>query len=263
MTVNPSANQPRAANGEYARAPHAETSTTLGRPFAGHTPQAVDELLAGLWQQRARSARSMATKVQTARLYLGQRRSGGKFDGWATSPEDTLEALASGLASGTLEPHNVTVARRLLDEAEVLTAAADKLAGEIAELNDEFDARPWSRFFLVTSSAGGHVHSSRWCHTCKSSTEFGWLPQLSGKDEPEAVADQGAILCTACYPSAPVEWTRGKVDVDACPGSGQQPADKPYRAGRAWYGPCAVCGKDLQVGAAGLVRKHKDPRVAA
>lgn len=263
MTVNPSANQPRATNGEYARALHAETSTTLGRLFAGHTPQAVDELLATLWQQRAKSARSMASKIQTARLYLGQRRSGGRYDGWATSPDDALEALANGVAGGTLEPCNMTVARRLLDEVEVLTAATDKLAGEINELDDEFDARPWSRFFLVTSSAGGHVHSSRWCHTCKPSTEFGWLPQLSGKDEPEAVADQGAILCTACYPSAPVEWTRGKVDVDVCPGSGQQPAGKPYRAGRAWYGPCATCGKDLQVGAAGVVRKHKNPKAGS
>jgi len=256
MTVNLSANQPRATNGEYARAPHAETSTTLRRPFAGHTPQAVDELLAGLWQQRAKSARSMASKVQTARLYLGQRRSGGKFDGWATSPEDTLEALASNLASGTLEPYNVTVARRLLDEVEVLTAATEKVVGEIAELDDEFDARPWSRFFLVTSSAGGHVHSSRSCHTCKSSTEFGWLPQLSGKDEPEAVADQGAILCTACYPSAPVEWTRGKVETDRCPGSGQGQLGDIRRLGRTTYGACPVCGSMQPVGYTGI-RKHK------
>jgi hypothetical protein len=263
VNVNPSANQARATNGEYAQAARAETSTTLGRPFAGYTPQAVDELLAGLWQRRAKLDRSMTSKVHTARLYLGQRRSGGKFDGWATSPEDTLEALASSLASGTLEPYNVAVARRLLDEIDVLTATTDELAGEINELDDEFDARPWSRFFLVTSSAGGHVHSSRSCRTCKSSTEFGWLPQLSGKDEPEAVADQGAILCTACYPSAPVEWTRGKVDLDVCPGTGQRPAGEPYRAGRSWYGSCATCGKDLQVGAAGGVRKHKDPRAGS
>src|SRR6185369_10664798 len=58
-------------------------------------------------------------------------------------------------------------------------------------------------------SAGGHIHSSMRCSTCRFDTEFGWLPTLSGLTEAEAVAAHGAILCTVCYPTAPVEWTGG------------------------------------------------------
>ena len=98
------------------------------------------------------------------------------------------------------------------------------------------------------------------CHTCRPRTTFGWLPSLSGKDEATAVADQGAILCTACYPSAPIEWTRGKPETeDTCPGSNQTSATEPRYMGRSRYGTCGVCGEMLPVGYSG-VRKHKIPK---
>ena len=40
-------------------------------------------------------------------------------------------------------------------------------------------------------------------------TSFSWLPTLSGLSEADAVEAHGAILCTVCFPSAPVEWTGG------------------------------------------------------
>jgi hypothetical protein len=67
----------------------------------------------------------------------------------------------------------------------------------------------WSRFFLVTSSSG-HIHSSTHCSTCRLTTRYGWLPELSGKDEATAVGELGPTLCSVCFPSAPVEWTAGK-----------------------------------------------------
>ena len=66
----------------------------------------------------------------------------------------------------------------------------------------------WSRFFIVRNH-GGHIHSSLACSTCRPTTEFGWTPELSGLDEAHAVAAYGAILCTVCFPSAPVEFTSG------------------------------------------------------
>ncbi|HUX70755.1 MAG TPA: hypothetical protein VMV41_09620, partial [Cellulomonadaceae bacterium] len=141
-------------------------------------------------------------------------------------------------------------------KAETLRNDLDDLGARMNDLDDEHAVRRWSRFFLVTSSAGGHIHSTRGCHTCRPTTTFGWLPQLSGKTEPDAVADQGAILCTDCYPSAPVEWTRGKVEVDTCPGSGQQPAGETRRYARAVHGDCPVCGEEFPVGYGGI-RKHK------
>lgn len=86
-----------------------------------------------------------------------------------------------------------------------------RLTSEIAVLDEIWAANGrWSRFFIVSD---GHIHSSMNCSTCNNGaapTEFGWLPQLSGLTEAEAVAAHGAILCTICYPTAPVEWTGGE-----------------------------------------------------
>jgi len=72
----------------------------------------------------------------------------------------------------------------------------------------------WSRFFLVTNS-GGHIHRDQSCTTCFPTTQYGWLYELSGLTEAEAVEEYGEILCSICYPSAPVEWTNGVNKKDA------------------------------------------------
>jgi len=95
----------------------------------------------------------------------------------------------------------------------VMNAYREALA-KIAELEPQIAALEarytgWSRFFLVTSSAG-HIHSSMHCHTCRPTTRYGWLPELSGKDADTAVAELGPTLCTVCYPDAPTEHTTGK-----------------------------------------------------
>jgi hypothetical protein len=68
----------------------------------------------------------------------------------------------------------------------------------------------WSRFFLVVSSAG-HVHSSMSCSTCRPTTRYGWLPELSGASEQQAVSKLGPALCTVCFASAPVDSTNAKI----------------------------------------------------
>lgn len=90
-----------------------------------------------------------------------------------------------------------------LDEADARVQAARAVAEEL-----ERHYTGWSRFFVVTSSAG-HVHASRNCRTTRSSTTFGWLPQLSGKSEAEAVQELGERLCSVCFPSAPIAWQGG------------------------------------------------------
>lgn len=66
----------------------------------------------------------------------------------------------------------------------------------------------WSRFYLVTNT-NGHIHSSVSCSTCFHDTNFAWLTDLSGLTETDAVQAEGEVLCTICYPSAPVSWTNG------------------------------------------------------
>lgn len=113
----------------------------------------------------------------------------------------------------------------------------------------------WPRFFLVTSS-NGHVHSSLWCSTTYPTTQWAWLPELSGLSEAEAVADQGSILCSICFPSAPVEWTSGLSKADAakqanrCPGGGRSvDTALPHRVGyySGNWGTCPECAARITI----------------
>lgn len=83
----------------------------------------------------------------------------------------------------------------------------DEKEAAYEEANSRYEG--WNRFYGVV---GGHIHSSMTCHSCNKGerpTEFVWLPQLSGSSSDEAVAEQGATLCTHCFPDAPVEQTTG------------------------------------------------------
>ena len=101
-----------------------------------------------------------------------------------------------------------------LDQLARSLASREEYAAALARLIEARDALEatytgWSRFFLVTSSAG-HVHSSMSCSTCRPTTTYGWLPELSDTSEADAVGELGPTLCSVCFPSAPTEWTAGK-----------------------------------------------------
>jgi hypothetical protein len=108
---------------------------------------------------------------------------------------------------GPIAPYDHNSARGVLEKRAELKADLARLDAKSDALNAKYTG--WSRFFLVTSSAG-HVHSSMNCSTTYPTTRFGWLPNLSGKGEEEAVKELGPTLCTVCFPSAPTEWTEGK-----------------------------------------------------
>lgn len=137
----------------------------------------------------------------------------------------------------------------------------------LAELRDaqrlyEIECRNyegWSRFFFVP---GGHIHSSMNCSSCNNgiyATQFGWLPELSGLSEIDAVESQGAILCTICFPSAPVEWTNQyELDeiaklADRCEGSGKYVESNRGRR----YAKCPVCNSTEVRTSTGKIRAHK------
>lgn len=113
----------------------------------------------------------------------------------------TIERI--GVNPMPYEVAQLEAAKTRLAEAQ---AAFAELAAALAEHESAYTG--WSRFFLVTSSQG-HIHSSLQCTTCYPTTTYGWLPTLSGLTEADAVEEQGMILCSVCFPSAPVEWTEG------------------------------------------------------
>lgn len=109
--------------------------------------------------------------------------------------------------------------QRQVAKYEAKIAAIDveirEISKEAVPFNAEYQRRPWTRAWIVTSSEG-HVHNTMDCSTCNKvyrkqdgtysdPTEFGWLPQVSGLDEAEIVSLAGEAACTVCYPSAPVE----------------------------------------------------------
>ena len=113
---------------------------------------------------------------------------------------------------------------------------------------DDANYKGWQRFFLVP---GGHIHASTGCHSLRITTLITWLPELSGETEAEAVAEHGALLCTKCFPSAPVEWTIGNTDPSKCNGT----PDRETRRGR--YAACRECGYVGALTTHGNLRKHK------
>jgi hypothetical protein len=109
---------------------------------------------------------------------------------------------------GPIAPYDLSNAQQALVKRVELEAERQSILAAIAELESRWTG--WSRFFLVTSSSG-HVHRSMACSTCRPTTTFGWLPELSGQTEAQAVAELGPALCSVCFPSAPVEHQGGKL----------------------------------------------------
>lgn len=103
----------------------------------------------------------------------------------------------------------------------------EAVMGELDQLNAQYTG--WERYFLVTN-AGGHVHSSTRCSTCRWTTEFMWLTELSGKSNEELVEMAGERACTVCFPEAPVDVTKRpsylKYDVEAREAKAVRDAEK-------------------------------------
>ena len=236
-------------------------------------PVQIDTELADASEAHAKLAARLAGVLQSihrivgdepGHVYRGRRR--------VQLPYALTDAQALEVArrDGAVKSYDQYSLDRQLAAHDELVVAVQVQAARIAKCNAAFrDAGGWSRFFLVQ---GGHIHSSMSCSTCnngESLTQFGWLPALSGLTEAEAVAEHGAILCTVCFPSAPVEWTNGReLEAEAkkaaqCAGSGtydwEQAArdrgEKP-RYGRR-YQTCPHCEQTISITSTGKLRAHK------
>lgn len=130
---------------------------------------------------------------------------------WATKEEITVaEATLRALRATTLRAP-ADMDRYITEQQAKLNTLYDELAlreAAIAELEQVWEQYRWARFFLVLNT-NGHIHKTMRCQTCYDNTRFTWLPELAALTEAEAVAQEGEILCTVCFPTAPVEWTMG------------------------------------------------------
>ena len=123
-------------------------------------------------------------------------------------------------------------------------------AGRVAQenvyrLNQKYTG--WRRFYLVP---GGHIHDQYNCSTCHKMgriTEMMWLYDISGLSLETAVKQYGTIICTICYPEAPVAWSsmsHGEAEkiAERCEGSGKYLPDAEinYRK-TSNYATCPDC----------------------
>lgn len=129
---------------------------------------------------------------------------------YSTTPAEAWAAIEEEIANGN-DARVMMWGKTYSEMVAARQSAQDDLDATYARIF-ELDRlyTGWSRFFLVTSSTG-HVHSSTECHTCRDTTTYGWLPELSGESEADAVTKLGAVLCSVCFASAPVEHQGGKI----------------------------------------------------
>lgn len=170
-------------------------------------PQEHDEKIAAAYFAHTKAIQEREVAKNELREQAGQRinynsrRSEWVIDGHEASIREAYERCEENA-----EVHN--------DYERVLIAVeeARKVVQQTYVTIQQFEAQytGWSRFFLVTSSPG-HIHSSMHCSTCRPTTQYGWLPELSGRDEEAAVKECGPTLCSVCFPDAPVDWQDKKV----------------------------------------------------
>ena len=93
---------------------------------------------------------------------------------------------------------------------DYISAKVELIVAQQAIVDHEASYTGWSRFFLVTSSAG-HVHSSTSCSSCYMTTTFALLTELSAQSCEDAIAEVGETLCTVCFPDAPIAGKPKKI----------------------------------------------------
>ena len=164
------------------------------------TPREIDEALAKEHRALVHNGRRASSLVSFAGCVFGTRK--GRHGEQGSSHAEIWELVRQAAADG--DEYRIVIGKRpseLLADSDALLAERVEIMGRIVELDKLYTG--WSRFFLVTSNSG-HVHSSMYCHTCYPTTEYGWLPELSGKTEAQAVAKLGDTLCSRCFPSVRV-----------------------------------------------------------
>lgn len=175
------------------------------------TPREHDEKTASLFRDLDKAAqRCREADAKLMRLAKLRHR---QSSGW-TLPDGRLATreIANQILSDMNHDERNLMERCSISEAQEQEVTAlrqrDIAREEIAEQEAAYTG--WSRFFLVTSSSG-HVHSSMHCSTCRPTTTYGWMPELSGQTETQAVTLLGPSLCSVCFPTAPVEHVGGKI----------------------------------------------------
>ncbi len=239
------------------------TQPTATADLAAMTPSEIDGQLAELYGRHSALEDRLVSVLGDVHYGIGERpvkvvRSTGRKT-WPTTDEAAVDAARAKLAAGNMASWDADALTRRLAKFDAVTAELAEVRAAMEPLHAEYRNRPWSRFHPVP---GGHIHSSRSCHTLRITTDVRWLPEMSGQDEATALnslGEAGHILCTVCFPSAPTQYTVKPIATDRCAG-GIVPSKEQTRIGMRWYGACPTCGGRELVNMGGQVRSHKTPK---
>lgn len=158
-------------------------------------------------ERRESSFQMLAHYAGARTAYIGRTKF-LSFDGRTRATRQDIIAKAEEIAAPAGSYKMVQCHKYLAELAENEAAHAAAVAAVEESHQEWVDNGKWNRFFLVE---GGHIHSSTGCSSLRPTTRIGWLPELSGETEAEAVEMYGSVLCSKCFPSAPVEHTLGRV----------------------------------------------------
>lgn len=171
-------------------------------------PVGIDIRLAGLYTEDANLTRQIKYAMGDLRSSLGHRQEritlrNGKSEWVYLVSAYDAERAAAAIIEATPSGSGAENVHAAYGDLHTLRQHVLVNRAERAKISTEFDRRGgWTRAWAVPN---GHVHNSRQCDTCYPTTEFGWLPQVSGLNETEIVELAGERACTRCYPSAPVD----------------------------------------------------------
>lgn len=231
-------------------------------------PVEIDTVLADIWARRGAALERMDRVIDSLHRTAGDRKDHyGRSTYWRMSLADA-EAKAREVAAAptttSWDRRSATSTLADLDETRATLAA---LKDEEAPYAAEYARRPWNRFYHLTSSANGHIHSSTDCGSCNNGhyrSTFAWLLDWADKSEAEALAalrEQAHTMCNRCFPNAPTGWDKPVEkawDPAYCKGQGEY-ARNPNLLRMSKTGTCPTCGHTVSVSSTGKVLKHKTP----
>jgi len=89
-------------------------------------------------------------------------------------------------------------------------AKAKIISNLTVALGDEYKRRGgWSRVHAVNNT-NGHFHTTRACRNTYDTTEWVWMPELSGLSAAEVVARTGKMSCLTCFYGQREEIEKGR-----------------------------------------------------
>lgn len=130
----------------------------------------------------------------------------------------SLQAQAAQIEAGRercariIQMNHVTDAEFAKANADMieLSGKAHVLNGLIDGLTREYERRGrWSRYYVVDNN-NGHLHTHTECQNTYETTQWVWMPGMSGMTKAEAVAEGGKLTCLSCFPEFREEIEAGR-----------------------------------------------------